>query len=81
MASADIVSSSVDNNSATVTPITYSIRSVDLYTSDGVLVFSKQLPPNSKRADIDVSGLRKGIYYLHVSDGSSNTDAHRVVIN
>jgi len=60
---------------------TLTIQSVSLYSSDGQPQLTKLYNDGTKSIDLDISGLKKGIYILKVSDGGSHSETHRVVIN
>lgn len=58
---------------------TSSIQPVMLYDSNGESVRSEEFLDGTQEATLDVSGLRKGLYILKISNGSS-TETHRVHI-
>ncbi len=55
-----------------------SIQSIGLYDADGQLRRFKQFDNSTKSAEIDISDLRKGIYFLKISDGTY-TESHRII--
>ncbi len=60
---------------------TLTIQSVSLYSLGGQPQFTKQFSGNTKSVDLDISGLKKGVYILRISDGVSRNEAQRIVIN
>jgi hypothetical protein len=60
---------------------TLTIQSVSVYSLDGQPQYTKQFSDNAKSADLDISGLKKGVYILKISDGVSHHEAQRIIIN